>query len=80
MEYKVAILSIQVFSQPTLYIYIAMKPDEIREFFVPIVDRATVMNSAYNKFEEYKRLSPGLETPDYQQPVITVTCTAQGMK
>ena len=50
----------------------AMRPDEIRKFFAPIVDRANLMMSAYNKFEDYKRLSPGSETSDYQQPVITV--------
>ena len=49
-----------------------MQPTEIRQFFAPIVDKANVMMSAYEKFEQYKRLSPGLESPDYQQPVITV--------
>ena len=50
----------------------AMKPTDIRKFFKPIVDTAKTMMSAYDKYEQYKRLSPGLEAPDYQQPVITV--------
>ena len=49
-----------------------MKPTEIRKFFQPIVDTAETLMSAYNKYEQYKRLSPGLGAPDYQQPVITV--------
>ena len=49
-----------------------MKPTEIREFFEPIVDTAKIMMSTYIKYKQHKRLSPGLEAPDYQQPVITV--------